>query len=132
MIRIRSEQMETFDRGTEAANVAELREYAEERYASVIRPFAASLDNLLVATVRKAGQHGIELLESHILLLQIIAAAGEDFDDEPQIAQVLADTTVPPDGRLGVLLALCPIDGWAELCRNNRQKKRTSPGTRPA
>lgn len=101
MLRIRQEQIDVFERDARARFVAR----AARHLATVHPGVAADLDDagrtgFAESALRKAEHHGMSSERDVIVVLDVMALLGRDFDTDPTLAHVHEPlTTVAPAHR---------------------------------
>lgn len=123
MLKIRKEQMDALQEAAQPRHqddvvdfiVKHLHEESPELLEGIEPDY---LREMVRNGVRRAGGHGLKSLGDVTAFVSIMFEIAPNFDEQPDLARVLADTAVPPEEKIDSLFAPELDAAWEEADRN--------------
>ena len=115
MLVIRKEQMEVFARIAEENFIDDVAREVRETEADSVEDLSDDdLRKRVKVAVARAARHGLTLELSIIAFVRLMFAIAPNFDEQPNIKQMLADERVEPDDRVELVFRAASDDDWEE------------------
>jgi hypothetical protein len=115
MLEIGEEQLESMAQGDNAVFISFIIEHLRSEHYDYVSDFPNwGLREMVEVGLKKARQHGFKSTEDLVAFVVLMFTMAPNFDEQSDLAAVLADETIPEDKRMDALTVDSLNTSWEE------------------